>query len=323
MSAHVWTFHDAHGDNNPECKCSAHWRHYRCDEKMETPSGLKIASVTQVNGVLDKSRPLMAYAANVTIEGALILARPNNYRRCRKCYTVTLESVCVNVVGEDGETCGGHTYKYRLPDEPWKLRNDLKSAGLSHDAKTKDAQDRGTTVHKMREDYVNLGVIPNPDGEPEHWRGYVQSMARYIMDTERAGEVAESVETIIGSVTHGFAGRCDEVIVSIGRDGKRRRRDFKTSKQAYARTHFRQIEAYEGGAVEMGEPPTDVREVVILQADGDYEIVPSTATYQQFLNVLTVWRDDQPLAKHEDATYRARVKREKASKAAKAKGEGK
>jgi hypothetical protein len=311
VSAHVWTFHDAHGEGNPDCKCKTHWRHYRCDDKLETPSGLKIASVTQALGVLDKSRPLMAWATNVTMEGVHALARWNTpYRRCKKCNGVGLEERCAV------EDCGGPTVKYRLPSAWWGLKGDLKSSGLSHESATTDAQERGTTVHKMREDWVNLGQIPNPAEEPEHWRGYVQAMARYILDTDRAGEVAESVETIIGSATHGFAGRCDEVMVSIGRDGKRRRRDFKTSKQAYARTHFRQLAAYEGGAVEMGEPPTDEQEVVILHDDGTYELVRSTATYQDFLNVLQVWRDDQPFAKHEDATYRARVAREKAARKA-------
>src|SRR5687767_15752705 len=48
------------------CGCKDHWRHYRCDGEMETPSGLKIASVTQILGTLDKSA-LVGWAANTDI----------------------------------------------------------------------------------------------------------------------------------------------------------------------------------------------------------------------------------------------------------------
>lgn len=303
MTAHVWTFHDK--GEHPE----AWWRHYRCDSSMVTPNGLKIASVTQGLGILSKDA-LAPWAANVTCEGAWILARYNTpYRRCSKCKGVTLEDRC------PVEECGGSTVKYRLPPTWWQLRADLKSAGLDHDSKRDDAAARGTSVHQMHEDWVTTGKVPNPAAEPKHWQGYARAMARYIMDTDRAGEVSESVEQIVGSATYGFAGKCDEVSVATRKDGKRERRDFKTSKQAYARTHFRQLEAYEGAAVECGEMPTDERAVVVLYQHGEYEVVPNRiATYQQFLNVLQVWRDDQPLKKHEDETYKARAAREKAAK---------
>lgn len=44
------------------------WRHYTLDGETHV-DGVKIASVTQVLGVIDKSGPLQHYAAQKTLEG--------------------------------------------------------------------------------------------------------------------------------------------------------------------------------------------------------------------------------------------------------------
>jgi len=273
----VWTFHE-----KP-------WRHYRYADQMEV-NGLKIASVTQILGVLN-SPQLVGWAADSTAEAAWILKHTKGYRFPR------------DVVKNGKVTFPG-----------WKiLKADMKTAGLGPDAKLKDGQDRGTTIHGMFEDWINYRKVPSTTGHPEHWHGYVKAITAFILWAQKKGMDFESVEMIVGSTIHGFAGKCDTIAVTRGKDGKRRRWDFKTSKQVYARKHFRQLEGYELAAVEMGEEPTDERGIVVLRSDGTFELTISTGVNaQSFLNVLAVWRDDQPLTKIEDQAYKARLAREKA-----------
>lgn len=275
-----WTFH------------TMPWRHYRFAGQMEV-NGLKIASVTQILGVLD-APALVGWAANMTAEGAWTLKRTKGYRWPRD-------------VVKNG--------KVVYPG--WKiLKDDMKKNGLGPDAKVTDAQLRGTTVHGMFEAWAETGKVPSLADQPAHWHGYIKAITRFILEADKAGEAFESNEMIVGSKVYGYAGKCDTIAITRGKDGKRKRKDFKTSKQVYARKHFRQLEGYEHAAVEMGEEPTDERSIVILYADGTFSEHTSIATAQDFLNVVQVWRDDQPLAKHEDATYKARRAREKAAEEA-------
>lgn len=280
--------------------------------------------------MLDK--PAIAiWKQNVTAEGGWNLARPRSgYRRCVECRGVVRVPVCTHTIkkkGEEERVCGGKTDVYRLPYNWRQFLADIKSAQLDADSIRDKAAFRGTAVHDLHENYVRHGTVPDASIHPPEWRGYITSMIRYIMWCEKRGEVPESVEVIVGSATHGFAGACDTVAVTTGKDGKRSRRDFKTSKQSRALSHFRQLGAYDGAAVEMGTPACDELGVVILPSDGDWNPDHHISythevewgeggPYQSFLNVLQVWRDNKPLQKHEDKTYRAVKKR--ASDAAKA-----
>lgn len=297
-----------------------------------TPNGLEIVSVTTANGILDKPG-IAIWKQNVTAEGGWNLARPRSgYRRCKECRGVSRAAVCAHVIKEKDKperVCGGSTGPYYLPHHWRQFLADIQSAKLDADSIRDEAAIRGTNIHEIHEDYVRLGQVPDATKYPEEWRGYVRSMTLYIMWCEKQGLIPESVEAIVGSATHGFAGACDTVAVSTGRSGKRSRHDFKTSKQSRALTHFRQLGAYDGAAVEMGTPPCDELGVVILPADGNWDPGfhisythevewPEGGPYQSFLNVLRVWRDNKPLQKHEDKTYRAVTKRARdAAKAAK------
>lgn len=333
----VWEFFDegVHPDHR--------WRHYRCNGER-TVNGLEIVSVTTALGVLNKEM-LVTWAGNTDTEGCFELARPGTpWRRCLKCNGVTLSATCDKMLkGKKGKKgrktlpdepdqpdyqCdGGTTSRYRLPYHWLHLKADMESAGLWHDSVRDEAALRGTTVHEIREAYVKTGAVPNPARYRVEWRGYVISMVRYIMWCEKRGLVPESVETVVGSSIYGFAGACDFVGVATGPDGERERHDYKTSKQTYAKSHFRQIGAYDGAAVEMGIPACSKLGIVILPPNGEFDPKyhisyahevewPEGGPYRSFLNVLQVWRDDKPLKEHEDATYKARAAREKAAKAA-------
>lgn len=275
-SAHEWSFHE-----RP-------WRHYQCDGEREV-NGLKIASVTQILGVLDKSA-LVAWAANKTVEGICELHSLGGFRWPKD----------VVKKRKDGT-------EYTVP--AWRiLQGRLKSAGLDHNAVRDEAAFRGTSIHELHENWVRDGKAPKPTDYPEAWRGFVRAYVKWLLMMSQRGASFESVEQIVGSATYGFAGSCDTVAVITGPDGKRERWDFKTSKQVYARTNFRQLAGYELADVEMGNEPTDTQHIAVLTEAGDLVTAQSTEGPESFLEVLRVWRRDQPLIKLDDAAYRARTK---------------
>lgn len=255
------------------------YRHYQIHRNGQTR---KVASVTQVLGVLDKSDALVGWATNLTCEGIHKLVRRRGYE---------------------------------IPGHWRQLQGDLRAAGLDHKSATGEAALRGTTIHKMFEDWVNERKIPNANEHPEAWRGYIRALASWLMAMTDAGADFEVAEVIVGSARHGFAGTCDTVAVTQGKDGQRVRWDLKTSRQVYARSHFRQLAAYELASVEMGYEPTDKQAIVVLRGDGTHDVGWSFATAQDFLNVLQVWRDEQPFKQAENAAYKARREHEKQMRA--------
>lgn len=259
------------------------WRAYTINGEFdhpwtpEEPWG-RVPSVTGVLGVLDKSGPLVGWATNLTCEGMWTLfQRPD----------------------------------FTLPSHWRGLQKELAKAGLDHRSATSEAQLRGSGIHKIGEDWVNEGKMPRPSDYPEAWQGYVRAIAGFLADWRGDFQLAEQ---ITGSATHGYAGTCDTVAVVTGTDGERVRLDYKTSRQVYARSHFRQLEAYELAAVEGGEEPTDRRAIVCLYSTGTHEIAyvpPEHMGPRAFLNTLAVWRDEQPLKRLEDEAYKARRVRER------------
>jgi len=313
---HTWMLHD-----KP-------WRHYTCDGERETPNGLKIASVTQVLGVLDKSGPLVGWATNLTTEAVWLMAtKPKGKWTAKLIEALHAEA---EVKFELGEPRIGHAIlrrAQRIKDEgytfpvKWEtLRRDLQRAALDHRSVTNEAAFRGTSIHKLHEDYVNDGRIPNPGDHPTHWHGYVMAYAKWLMWMQARGAEFTASEAIVGSAIHGFAGTCDTVAIVRTKDGRRERWDFKSSKQVYARTHFRQLGAYELADVEMGGEPCDRLGIAVLREDGKFvvshadEIEWRTSPQQSFLDVLTVFRDEGPLKQHEDQQYKARKAAMAASK---------
>lgn len=249
----------------------------------------RVPSVTGILGVLDKSRPLMVWSTRVTWEAAARLTQTYG----------PPPGLAVKVKESDN-----------LTQRAAILRNTAQAYELDHDSVTSEAQLRGSSIHKIGEDWVLHGKFPVISTFRPEWRGYVRAIARFLGEWKGEFQMAE---TITGSVAHGYAGTCDTVAVVTGTDGLRARLDYKTSRQVYARSHFRQLEGYELAAVEGGEPATDRRGIVCLYPNGEYEIayVPDDCMGPRaFLNTLAVWRDEQPLKKLEDVAFKARKARE-------------
>jgi hypothetical protein len=60
--------------------------------------------------------------------------------------------------------------------------------------------------------------------------------------------------------------------------------DLKTSSGVY-QSHALQLAAYEGASVECGYEPTDYRAVIHVTKTGEYELVVTSATLEDFLAV--------------------------------------
>ncbi len=178
---------------------------------------------------------------------------------------------------------------------PAGVLRELKSHKLTVNDQLSAGGLRGTAVHDALEAYAKAGRIPSVANFPVEQQGYVRALAKFIVMYR---PVFEDTEVRVLSVKHGFAGTFDfrakihAELVAKKRPRARTVRmylephatktlrilgDAKTSKWVYGSSHFAQLEAYEGAAVEMGHGPTDVRAVLHLCADGWMELVPATA----------------------------------------------
>jgi hypothetical protein len=168
-------------------------------------NGEQVPSVTTAIGIVNKPA-LVFWAAKVTAEGAWKMVKDPSYT---------------------------------IPNQPWKFTGDLKARGLDHRSATNAAAGRGVDVHAVWEAWNEHKQIPNPTDYPEDRRGYLQGIAKFIM--EHQPECFES-EMVVGSAEHGFAGRLDTVVVLETDEGPSML-DLKTSKAVYPESHFPQLAA--------------------------------------------------------------------------------
>lgn len=160
---------------------------------------------------------------------------------------------------------------------PDAITEALKREHLTVNDHRDQAAEGGTLVHKALEDYAEKGIIPSASAVPESKRGSMAGLAKFIIEY-RPEFLATEVRVL--SVIHKYAGTFD-LLCRI--NDKIYLIDLKTSKWIYPSSHFPQLEAYEGARVEAGEEPTDVRAVLWVNSEGNMELVPSTATFADFL----------------------------------------
>lgn len=175
----------------------------------------------------------------------------------------------------------------------------LKREKLTTNHTLDKAGDRGNSVHDAFEKWALEGILPHPEIYPEEEKGYVAGLRKFI-DAVTLDSLES--EVMVGSLAHGFAGRYD-LRARLLEDAQVQTRvypkrapkvetisagryllDLKTSKGVYD-THFLQLEAYEAASLECGYEPTDYRAVIHVTADGEYELVASRATFDDYLAV--------------------------------------
>lgn len=267
-------------------------RQYRLRNDSDPEAWVEVPSVTDVLSVLDKSAALTWWGMRVGIEGVLRL------------YSMGMIM---------------HTGTYGLSvltNQGWKaatlpmLEELIVKHKLSTNHRRDEAGKRGTAVHDVLEMWATGEKLPTLDLFPPSERGYVVGLYAFLADIPSAEPLAS--EVMVGSLEHGFAGRYDVRFrttephrVVVHRTPVRGPQwadlapglylgDLKTTKDRYT-SHDRQLEGYEGAGVECGYEPTDGRGVLLVSPDGHYKFIRSRATYQDFLNTLAVYKDEQRL----------------------------
>lgn len=258
----------------------------------------EVPSVTSVLGVLDKPG-LPWWGMKVGVEGVLELHSQGALRSVAVTDGAQFHNV-LGALGDDGGfvVAGVEQVVSLLTANKITVNHQRDKAGA-----------RGTAVHDAFELWAADGTIPDPEMFPDEQRGYVVGLNAFLADAQP--EPVEA-EVMVGSVAHGFAGRYDvRLRITKERQVVYKRTpvkgaqyatispglilgDLKTSSGVYP-SHSRQLEAYEGASIECGYEPTNARGIIHVSADGTYEFVRSTATYEDFLCVLAVWKSDQAM----------------------------
>ena len=169
---------------------------------------------------------------------------------------------------------------------PEQAIESVKRLKLGADAAKKRAADRGLNVHAINEHYMLTGETPKFADHPKEHYGYIRSWARAMraLDPQPV-----EVETLVVNPEDGYAGRLD-LRAHVG--GLLETIDFKTQENAgiYPGAHY-QVNLYERGAVYCGAEPASHCRVVVLAADGEWDIARDTMIADH-----EAWRIDAALA---------------------------
>lgn len=232
---------------------------------MFTVNGKRILGVTSATGMIDKSRPLIFWAVNLT-----------------KAFLVD------NI---------GTLIKSTEQEEILTL---IETATKQHQIRKEEAANVGTQVHAWIEQWIKATVkkeepkLPSEKNEPQVYNG-VLAFLKWA-DEHKVKFV--SSERFVYSKKHQYAGimDCEAVI-----DGKTSVVDFKTSNGIYNEYRY-QVAAYQGAAEEeRGKPYTGNKWIVRFgKDDGEFEAQQfddQDKDFKTFLACLTIKRREQELFK--------------------------
>jgi hypothetical protein len=188
-----------------------------------------------------------------------------------------------------------------------ELRSAMWEAGLHYDAIWKQARERGDAAHDMLMALIRDGAVPDLADYPEDVRPWISAGMKFVLE-QRPQPL--SVEYMVASTEHGFVGRAD--LCAQMPDGRVARLDWKTtSSWSYKKDrdgnptdklllpygeNLIALAGYEIAAVESGYLASDVRLVVRLGPDGEYDVCESHATPEVFLAALTAYTQKKYLA---------------------------
>jgi hypothetical protein len=169
---------------------------------------------------------------------------------------------------------------------PEQAIESVKRLKLGADAAKKIAAVRGLNVHAINEHYMLTGEGPKLKDHPEHHRGYIRSWAKAMLKLDPQ---PVEVETLVVNPEQGYAGRLD-LRAHVG--GLLETIDYKTQQHGgiYPQAHY-QVNLYERGAIYCGAEPASHRRVVVLPADGEWDIDRDTMVADH-----EDWRIDAALA---------------------------
>lgn len=162
------------------------------------------------------------------------------------------------------------------------------------------AATRGTNVHNALETWALTGNLAHPDDFPEEEQGYVRGLNAFLADCQ-GNLIPQESELMVGSKDYGFAGRFDlkaYIREYEFKTGPRTTRkipggigifDLKTSKGVYD-SHYLQLSAYRLGLEESGYGRSDFEAIILVNADGRYDVKLNPKRPDHFLSILNTWR---------------------------------
>lgn len=179
----------------------------------------------------------------------------------------------------------------------------LKENKLTVRETLEKAGDRGTSVHGALEQWAEEGIHPHPEVYPESEKGYVEALCKFLIDWGPCRDIAS--EVMVGSAKHKYAGRPDlgcswgggpMVVRTYPKwpnkiaelPAGRWLLDAKTSKDVY-KSHALQLAGYSGASDECGYEHYDYTAVLHLKLNGEYELIQTTATLDDFLAVRSLF----------------------------------
>lgn len=290
--------------------------------------GLKVPSVTQVLGILDKPA-LVYWSQKEAVKGVCELAM--QYGGDDAVFR-DADALGTALIGAGGTLDAGEWWKVATAEEairqaaalfvrvyeqqnctlPFERPDDvlrlIKAGKVDSRARANQAADRGTAIHKVFEDYAASGKVPDPSEHPPEYSGYLRALAAAIV--ELAPRFHGS-EIVVGSKRHRYGGRLDHLL-TMRDESRRGLLDLKTNRKAavYAATHGLQLAAYQGAACEMGMPEPDFRAVLAVGENGEWDLVETQATPEQFYALVPVYESVQQIEKDAKAAAKAKAKEE-------------
>ena len=149
-----------------------------------------------------------------------------------------------------------------------------------------NAKEIGNEVHGGIEKFIKTGKL-EPEFSPLA-QVRINAFEKFLTENQFKFLVTE---VMTASLLYGYAGTYDaRMILEAGKyAGSLVLGDWKNTGKIYEDQYFPQLEAYEGAEIELGEQPTDLRIVVRLCDDGNYEIGVSTDSLNDFLILKDHW----------------------------------
>jgi hypothetical protein len=255
-------------------------------------------SMSEVGDVLSKGGGMLWWGMSVGLQAVVTMIERNYIR-----------------VTQDGQIVVMGEAQWELPTALNLMARAKEQKITVNDVRDK-AGDRGNSVHKALEAWVEKGTIPVPDFYGPDEEGFVRGLLAFLNDMGELKSKPQS-EIMVGSVANRIAGRYDlEVVLQGARfvtkkatpswkaEGPNHHSakgpeyteykgrtlfDLKTSKDVYL-SHKLQMTGYEGCRIECGMPKTDQQLVVVVNDDGTYKVGEADTTWEEFLTVLDIAR---------------------------------
>ena len=140
---------------------------------------------------------------------------------------------------------------------------------LGAEAARDDAADRGINIHRLLEEYMLFGTVPNPADHPEPHRPFLRGLVRWIIHKDPR---AEAVELLIADPEEGYAGRLD-LLAQVKVNGKWRLLliDLKTQEKGaiFESAHI-QVQLYRRAEERYGEHKIEGALIVVVDGFGGF-----------------------------------------------------